>query len=139
MLLKKYTSRKAENMFNRLGGNKRPRSPTRPGGHEHWQGSHYNHQPYFPLVSAYWGYPQYPPWSFSPWVPYPTGPAGYFPPEWIPSRPMFRQDMHKKRARFIIHDRQSPRRGAYGKNYMGDRNRVWVKRAESKYICRKFR
>jgi hypothetical protein len=105
MLLKKYTSRKADNMFNRLGGNKRPRSPTRPEGHEHWQGSHYNHQPYFPLVSAYWGCPWYPPWSFSPWAPYPTGPAGYFPPRWIPSRPAFRQDMHKKRARFSIHDR----------------------------------
>jgi hypothetical protein len=32
MLLKKYTSRKADNVCNRLGNNKRPRSPSRHGG-----------------------------------------------------------------------------------------------------------
>jgi hypothetical protein len=52
--------------------------------------------------------------------------------------------MHEKRARFndhevrsrdaiIVRDRQSPRHGADGKNYGGDRNRAWVRRAESKY------
>jgi hypothetical protein len=35
MLLKKYTSQKADNVCNRLGSNKRPRSPSRHGGHEH--------------------------------------------------------------------------------------------------------
>jgi hypothetical protein len=57
MLLEKYTSRKADNVFNRLGGNKRPRSPTRPGGHEHWHGNSYDQQPYFPMEPAYWGCP----------------------------------------------------------------------------------
>ena len=33
MLLEKYTSRKTNNVFNRLGGNKRPRSPFGPRGH----------------------------------------------------------------------------------------------------------
>jgi hypothetical protein len=51
--------------------------------------------------------------------------------------------MHDKRARLnpevrshdaiIVQGRQSPRHRAYGKNYMGDHNRMWVKRAESKY------
>jgi hypothetical protein len=36
MLLKKYTSRKADNMCNRLGSNKRTRLPSRHGGHGHW-------------------------------------------------------------------------------------------------------
>ena len=38
MLLEKYTSRKTSNVFNRLGGNNRPRSPSGPRGHEQWQG-----------------------------------------------------------------------------------------------------
>ena len=42
MLLEKYTSRKTSNVFNRLGGNKRPRSPSGPHSHEQWQGSAYD-------------------------------------------------------------------------------------------------
>jgi hypothetical protein len=53
--------------------------------------------------------------------------------------------MHEKRARFnnhevrsrdaiFVQDRQSPKGSAYGKNYMGDRNCVWVRRAEAKTL-----
>jgi hypothetical protein len=46
-MLDKYTSRKASKVFSRLGGTKCLRSPTRPGGHKHWQENLYNQQPYF--------------------------------------------------------------------------------------------
>jgi hypothetical protein len=52
--------------------------------------------------------------------------------------------MHDKRARLnpevrsrdaiIVQDTQSPKHGAYGKNYTGDRNSVWVKRVEPKLV-----
>jgi hypothetical protein len=105
MLLEKYTSHKADNMFNRLGGHKRLTSPTRLGGHERWRRNTYNQQPHFHVTSAYWGrppstYPQHPPWSFSPWAPYPTRTKSCFQPGWIPSRTMLRPDMHDKRAHF---------------------------------------
>ena len=105
MLFKKYTSSKNNNVFNRLGGNKRPRSPSGPAGHEQWQKNSYDQQPYFAIEPTYWGcappmYPQIPPWGFNPWAPYPIGPASYFQPGWIPPRPMFRPNMHEKRARF---------------------------------------
>jgi hypothetical protein len=89
MLLEKYTSRKADNMFNRLGGNKRAWSRSRHGGHEHWQENLYKRRPYFPV---------YPPWGFSSWTTYRTRPAGYFQSGWISSRPMFRQYLHEKKG-----------------------------------------
>ena len=49
MLLEKYTSRKTNNVFNWLGGNKRPRSPSGPGGHEQWQRDLYDKQPYIAM------------------------------------------------------------------------------------------
>ena len=150
-LLDKYTSRKANNVFNRLGGTKRPRSPSGPGGYEHWRGNSYDQQPYFVMEPAYWGgappvYPQFPPWGYNPWAPYPTGPACYFQPEWISPRPMFRPDMHEKRARFnqearshdaiVARGNRLPVHRADDQNYRGDRQRVWVpvKRAESKSV-----
>jgi hypothetical protein len=100
------------------------------------------------MEPAYWGcpppmYPQYPPWGFSPWAPYPIGPAGYFQPGWVPARPPFRSYMHDTRARLnpgvrsrdaiIVQDTQLPKHGAYGKNYTGDRNSVWVIRLKRIY------
>ena len=55
MLLEKYTSRRSGNAFSRLGGVKRPRSPSGPGGHEQWRGNSYDQQPYFAMQPAYWG------------------------------------------------------------------------------------
>jgi hypothetical protein len=64
-LLDKYTSQKADNIFNRLRGNKRLRSPSRHGGHEPWREKSFNRQTYFPMAAINWGcrppvYPQYP-------------------------------------------------------------------------------
>jgi hypothetical protein len=52
--------------------------------------------------------------------------------------------MHDKRAHLnhevrsrnaiIVRDTQSPKHGAYGKNYKDDRNSVWVKRVEPKPV-----
>ena len=105
MLLEKYTSRMAGNVFNRLGGVKRPSSPSGPDGHGRWRKNSYDQQPYFPMEPAYWGfaplmYPHFPPWGFNPWMPYPTGPACYFQPEWTPPRSTYREPLHEKRARF---------------------------------------
>nr|XP_040249777.2 uncharacterized protein LOC120967226 [Aegilops tauschii subsp. strangulata]XP_040249780.2 uncharacterized protein LOC120967228 [Aegilops tauschii subsp. strangulata]XP_045086459.1 uncharacterized protein LOC120967224 [Aegilops tauschii subsp. strangulata] len=54
MLLEKYTSRKTSNVFNRLGDNKRLRSPSGPGGHEQWQRNLYDQQPYIAMEPTYW-------------------------------------------------------------------------------------
>jgi hypothetical protein len=142
-LLDKYTLLKANNVFNRLRGNNHPRSRTQPGGHERWRGKSYNQQPYFPMTPTSWGCPppmrpQYPPWDLNRCAPYSTWPAGYFQLGWVPSRPMFREDMHKKKARFnqnvrpnnvkpisIITSPQG-RHSADAKNYKGGRNLVWV-------------
>jgi hypothetical protein len=136
-LLDKYTSHKANTMFNRLGGNKRAWSRSRHGGHEHWQENSYKRRPYFPV---------YPPWGFSSWMTYRTRPAGYFQSGWISSRPMFRQYLHEKRGRFnpktrprdaivVRGDSEKPfsgtftRRGRYykdGKNYNRHHKFAWV-------------
>jgi hypothetical protein len=81
-LLDKYTSCKANNVFSRLGGAKRHRSP-RPGGHKHWRGKSYDQQPYFVMEPTYWScvpptYQQYPPWGFNHLAPYPRGPSAIF-------------------------------------------------------------
>ena len=55
MLLEKYTSHKTNNVFNRLEGNKRPRTPSGHGVHEQWQGDWYDQQPYFAMEPTYWG------------------------------------------------------------------------------------
>jgi hypothetical protein len=85
----RYASHKVDNVFNRLGGNKCHRSPTRPGGHERWQAKLYDQQPYFAMKSAYRGstppmYQQFARWGFNPRVPYSRGPATYHQPDWIP-------------------------------------------------------
>jgi hypothetical protein len=81
-LLDKYTSRKFKNVFNRLGGSKRRRSPTRPGGHVRWREKSYNQQYYFPMARTYWScspptYPQFPPRGYIPWAPYLTNSESY--------------------------------------------------------------
>jgi len=72
-LLDKYVSQKANNVFNRLGGSKRPRSPSGHGfcGQLYRQGNSYAHQPQFPMGPTSWGcappmYPQFPPYGFNP-------------------------------------------------------------------------
>ena len=106
MLLEKYTSRKTSNVFSRFVGVKRYRSPSGLGGYQQWKRNSYDQEPYFAMQPAYWGgappmYPQFPPWGYNPWVPYPTGPTCYFQPEWISSRPMFRPNSRgRSRARF---------------------------------------
>jgi hypothetical protein len=146
MLLKKYTSCKADNVCNRLGRNKRLRSPSRHGGHERWRENSYNKQPYFSVAPTYWCYPpmypQYPPWGFSPSTPYHTWPADYFQPGRITSRHLFRPGMHEKRSCFnqrarsrdtiVVRGSRSPVHIADGKNYHFERKRVWVpvKRSE---------
>src|SRR4051812_43161727 len=89
-------------------------------------------------------YPQFSPWGFHPWAPYPTGPVGYFQLGWIPPRPMFVPSIHEKRPRFneearshdviVIRGGQSPAHKADGRNYKGGQKRVWVpvKRTEAK-------
>ena len=74
MLLEKYTSCRAGNVFNRLGGVKRPRSPSGPSNQERWGRNSYDQQPRFPMQLVYWGcappmYPHFPPWGFNPWAP----------------------------------------------------------------------
>jgi hypothetical protein len=151
MLLEKYASHKADNVVSRLGGNKCHRSPTRPGGHERWRTELYDQQPYFAMKPAYRGctppmYQQFAECGFNPRVTYSTGLAAYFQPIWMPSRPVFRPNMHRKSARFnhkvrsleaiIVQGNQSPRRGAYVKNYDRQCKRMWVpvKCAERKSI-----
>jgi hypothetical protein len=103
MLLEKYTSRRTNNMFNRLGGVKRPRSPPRPNN-EQWERNPYEQQPGFPMQPAYWGCPppippHFPPWGFNHWAPFPMGPPIYFQPRWDQPSPMY-QEQHGKRIRF---------------------------------------
>src|ERR1041385_3508457 len=103
MLLEKYTSRRTNNVFNRLGGVKRPRTPPR-HNNEQWERNPYEQQPGFPMQSAYWGCPppmppHFPPWGFNHWVPFPMGPPIYFQPRWDQPSPMY-QEQHGKRVRF---------------------------------------
>ena len=151
MLLEKYTSHRAGNVFNRLGGVKRPRSPSGPDGHGRWRKNSYDQQPYFPMEPAYWGfappmYPHFPPWGFNPWMPYPTGPACYFQPEWTPPRSTYREPLHEKRARFnqearsydaiTVQENRTQVQGADGKNYKGSRKLAWVPvKTASKVSC----
>jgi hypothetical protein len=57
MLLEKYTSRKTNKVFSRLGGTKRLRSPYRHRGHDQWRGNSYDQLPCFPMEPTYWGSP----------------------------------------------------------------------------------
>ena len=105
MLLEKYTSCKTNNVFDRFGSARRPRSPYEPGGHERRRKNSYDQQPYYPMKSAYWGcttpmYTQFRPRGFYPWAEYSTGPTDYFQREWIPSGRTYRRLMHEKRSRF---------------------------------------
>jgi hypothetical protein len=105
MFLEKYTSCKADNVFNRLGGIKRPRYPSRPTSHGRRQGNSYDRRPYFAMDLTYGGcappiYPHFPSWGFNPWAPYPTRPACYFQPDWIPAGPMYRKSLLEKGIRF---------------------------------------
>jgi hypothetical protein len=150
-LLDKYTSQKADNVFNRLRGNKLLRSPSRHGGHERWRENSFNRQPYFPMAATNWGcrppvYPRYPLWGFSPWVTYPTGTADYFQLDWISPWPIFRPHLHEKRARFhqgarqrdasVIHCNDARpvlvtsnlrrRQDAFGYVHMGGKKFAWV-------------
>ena len=105
MLLEKYTSCKDNNVSNRLGSVKRPRSPSGHGGHERWRRNSYDQQPYFFMQRAFWGctppvYPQFSSRGFYPWAPYTTGSASYFQSEMIPARSMFRAKYFEKRTRF---------------------------------------
>jgi hypothetical protein len=143
-LLDKYISRKANNVFSRLGGTKRLRSPSRPGGHDHWRGHSYDRHGYFPIKPTYWScspprHSQFSSWRFTPWVPYPTRPARYLRPEWVPSRPMFRAKWHEKRVQLNKEARShdaTALHNAYGKNYKGDCKLVWVpvKHVEPKLV-----
>jgi hypothetical protein len=74
-LLDKYILHKANNVFSRLGGTKRLRFPSQPGGHERWRGNSYNQQSYFAVAPKYWScaplmYQQFPPLSYNHWAPY---------------------------------------------------------------------
>jgi hypothetical protein len=148
-MLDKYTTGKANKVFSRLGGIKHPRFPTRSGGHERWRENSQNQQPCFPVASTYWGcppltYPQFCPWGFNLWAPYPTGPLCYHQGEWIPSRRMFRPKLHEKRVRFnqkaTSHD-TTVIRGNRSlvedvKNYKGGHKLMWVpvKHVEPKFV-----
>jgi hypothetical protein len=140
-LLDKYTSRKFKNVFNRLGGSKRRRSPTRPGGHVRWREKSYNQQYYFPMVRTYWScspptYPQFPPRGYIPWAPYLTNSESYCQAEFIRRRPIFRPHFHEKKARFthearshaaiVIRGSRSQEYNVGGKKYIGDRKLAWV-------------
>jgi hypothetical protein len=150
-LLDKYTSLKASNVFNRLGGNKGHKSRTQLRGHQRWRGKSYNQQPYFSMAPTSWScrsamYPQYHSQGFNSWATYPTGSAVYFQPDWVPLRHFFRPHMHEKRVRYNHRLRsrdavnfqgsQLPRQGADGLKYTSDCKRIWVpvKRAEPKLI-----
>src|SRR3954469_7470100 len=54
MLLEKYTSHRTNNVFNRLGGVKRPRSPPR-HNNEQCERNSYEQQLGFLMQPAYWG------------------------------------------------------------------------------------
>jgi hypothetical protein len=82
-LLDKYTSRKANNVFRRLGCNKHISSPSRHGGHhQRWLGITYDQLHYFPSA------------------PYATRPTGYFQPERIPLEHIYERQLFEKRVRF---------------------------------------
>jgi len=140
MLLEKYTSQRNSSVFNRLGGNKRPRSPPRLNDHEHWEKNSYEQQPGFPMQPAYWGcpppmhpyFPPCPPWGFSPWAPHPMGPPGYFQLGWNQPSDMHRGPIRQKRARFdedAIRRNRSPVRQVFDRNSNG-RGLTWVRKSE---------
>jgi hypothetical protein len=148
-MLDKYTSRKANTVFSRLGGTKHPRSPTRPRGHECWRVNSQNQQPYFPVVPIHWGCPppmcpKVPPWDYN--SPYHTWPACYLQPEWVPSRYMFRPKLHEKKVRFhqkamsrdatIIRGNRSLVHKEDVRNCKGNRKLMWmpVNRVEPKCV-----
>jgi hypothetical protein len=143
-LLNKYTSRKANNVFSRLGGTKHLRSPSRPRGHDHWRGNSYDRHGCFPIKPTYWScspprHSQFSSWHFTPWVPYPTRLARYLRPEWVPLKPMFRAKWHEKRVQLNKEARShdaTTLHNAYGKNYNGDCKLVWVpvKHVEPKLV-----
>jgi hypothetical protein len=101
MLLEKYTSRKADNVCYRLGGNKGSRFPSRPGEHKHGRENQYNQPPYFLVAPIYWGCSSHMYPSQLPWTPYPTEIKKCFQPGWIPSRLMPRPYLHKKELGLI--------------------------------------
>jgi hypothetical protein len=107
MLLEKYTSPKANNVSNRLGGVKRSKSPCGPGGHERWRKTSYDQQPCYPMEPAYWGCappmcPQFSPWGFNPWALYTSGPAAYFQSEWVPAGPIYTENHGVKKGTGLI-------------------------------------
>jgi hypothetical protein len=55
-LLNKYTSRQAINVFNRIGGTKRPRSSSRYGfgGRGYWNQNSYGQRQYREMGPSYW-------------------------------------------------------------------------------------
>ena len=92
-------------MFNRLGGNKCPRSPSRTTSHWRRQGNSYDQQMYFKMDPTYGGcappiYSWFPPWGFNPCASYLTRPVCYSRPEWIPAGPMYRKSLHEKGVQF---------------------------------------
>jgi hypothetical protein len=149
-LLDTYTTRKANNVFSRLGDNKHPRSASRHGGHERRRGKSYVRQLYFAKEPTYWGdapsvYTKFPPWGCNHWEPYHTKPIANFQLEYISQRrPMLRPHLHEKRVQFkheirprafVIRGHEEPtlgffsprgRRGVGDKSYKGDRKFVWV-------------
>jgi hypothetical protein len=150
-MLDKYTLRKTNSVLSRLGDTKCLRSPSQPGGHACWQENLYMKRPYFPMDPTNWGYathmyPRSTSPGFNHWMPYPTWPARYFRPEWIPSRAIYRGSLHEKRARynqearprdaFVVRGSRSPVQTAESKDNKGGRKLVWmpVKRAEPKSV-----
>ena len=133
MLFEKYTSRKTNNVFSRLGGVKRPRSCPR-YNNEHWGRGPYELQPGFPIQPAYWGCsppmpPHFPPWDFNTWAPFPMGPPGYFQLGWGQPNHAY-QEQHEKRIRFdrdIVRRDRSPEHEAGDRAYAGCKL-TWVRK-----------
>jgi hypothetical protein len=150
-LLDKYTHRKDNHMFNRLGGTKCYRSPAGPRGHKSRRANSYVWQPYFAMELAHWGcappvYPRLPSQGVKHWAPYRTRPGVYFQQEYVSPRYMFRPHFHAERARFnqkarshdaaVIRGNRLSVGSADGKNYKGNQKFVWVpvKHAEPKSV-----
>ncbi|XP_022684749.1 uncharacterized protein LOC111258175 [Setaria italica] len=121
-LLDKYTSRQASNVFNRLGGAKRPHSPSRHGfsGQRYRNRNSYNQQQYREMGSTYLGRAppmrlQIPPWGYNCSAQYSTISVGCFHQGVRPSGPIIARQMSNKRARF---DQESRSRGAIHGGYM---------------------
>ncbi len=105
-LLEKYTSQKNTNVFSRLGGAKRPRSPPghNYGDQGYWHGESYVQQPYFAMGPMHWSYPPpvyplFPSWGCDPWAPYPAVLVTHFQQRWNAPVPIGGECLYNQRGR----------------------------------------